>query len=118
LTLWLSRDSLLLGKARDKRDHDIPEWTGAVNPRLGQASPPDAVGFQDFEVLKGLKGTFAREPVQGHTREFSGRLREKGVLANGLDAAHMRMVTHFDVTRKDCELAVGVIEEMLSKAVA
>ena len=53
-----------------------------------------------------------------HTREFSGRLREKGILANGLDAVRMRMVTHFDVTRKDCEQAVGVTEEILRKAAA
>jgi threonine aldolase len=45
-------------------------------------------------------------------------LREKGVLANGLDAARMRMVTHFDVSRKDCEQAVGVMEEILRKAAA
>jgi threonine aldolase len=53
-----------------------------------------------------------------HTREFSGRLREKGVLANGLDAVRMRMVTHFDVSRKDCEQAVGAMEEILRKAAA
>lgn len=45
------------------------------------------------------------------TAEFSDRLKERGILANGISATHMRMVTHLDVTREDCERAVEVIRE-------
>lgn len=48
--------------------------------------------------------------------EFSRRLKEKGVLANGVAEYRMRMVTHFDVTRQDCEQAVAAVTEMLSEA--
>jgi len=44
------------------------------------------------------------------TAEFSRSLKEKGVLANGIDATHMRMVTHRDVLREDCERAADVVE--------
>ncbi|MFY9557837.1 MAG: GntG family PLP-dependent aldolase [Blastocatellia bacterium] len=45
------------------------------------------------------------------TSEFSARLKQRGVLANGINPREMRMVTHKDVTRSDCELALGVIRE-------
>ena len=48
--------------------------------------------------------------------EFSVQLRGRGVLANGIDAVHMRMVTHYDVTRDDCEQAVRAMEEILTTA--
>jgi threonine aldolase len=47
--------------------------------------------------------------------EISGRLREKGVLANGV-AGRMRMVTHYDVNREDCEQAAGVLRQVLEEA--
>ena len=44
--------------------------------------------------------------------EFSSELRSSGVLANGISATEMRMVTHQDVSREEClqaaELAVAV----------
>jgi threonine aldolase len=43
------------------------------------------------------------------TREFSDELRSRGVLANGINPTHMRMVTHLDVSRADCELAAGIV---------
>lgn len=46
------------------------------------------------------------------TAEFSKRLKARGVLANGINASHMRMVTHVDVTRADCERVVGVLSEI------
>lgn len=45
------------------------------------------------------------------TQEFSDRLRSRGVLANGIDGAHMRMVTHRDVDRRDCEDAAHALAE-------
>jgi threonine aldolase len=47
--------------------------------------------------------------------DFSARLREKGVLANGV-AGRMRMVTHYDVSREDCERAAGVLRQVLEDA--
>ena len=49
------------------------------------------------------------------TAEFSGQLKEKGILANGINATHMRMVTHLDVTREDCETAIEVTTELLAR---
>lgn len=47
--------------------------------------------------------------------DLSARLREKGVLANGV-YGRMRMVTHFDVSREDCERAVEVMRQVLEEA--
>ena len=47
------------------------------------------------------------------TAEFSRTLKGKGVLANGINPTHMRMVTHRDVSRQDCETAANTVEECL-----
>ena len=41
--------------------------------------------------------------------ELSKRLASQGVLANGVTAATMRMVTHYDVDREGCERALQVM---------
>jgi threonine aldolase len=43
------------------------------------------------------------------TDEFSRLLKQKGILANGIDATHMRMLTHLDVSREDCSSAADVV---------
>jgi threonine aldolase len=48
------------------------------------------------------------------TAEFSAKLKRRGVLANGINARAMRMVTHKDISRDDCETALGAISEVLS----
>jgi threonine aldolase len=48
------------------------------------------------------------------TAEFSARLKQRGVLADGINAREMRMVTHKDVSRRDCEVALGAVSEVLS----
>ncbi|HSU58837.1 MAG TPA: GntG family PLP-dependent aldolase [Bryobacteraceae bacterium] len=45
------------------------------------------------------------------TAEFSERLKARGVLANGIGPTQMRMVTHLNVARADCERAVEAIRE-------
>src|ERR1700722_5829646 len=45
--------------------------------------------------------------------EFSRCLRENGVLANGISPTHMRMVTHWDVSRQDCQRAADVIAQQV-----
>lgn len=42
--------------------------------------------------------------------EFSARLKAKGVLSNPVDATSLRLLTHHDVTREDCERAAEAIE--------
>jgi threonine aldolase len=44
--------------------------------------------------------------------EISGRLRERGVLINGVSPTHMRAVTHFDVDRGACEAALRAVAEV------
>jgi len=43
--------------------------------------------------------------------EISRRLKERGVLANGINPSLMRMVTHFDVDRAGCERALEAMEQ-------
>jgi threonine aldolase len=43
------------------------------------------------------------------TDEFSRLLKQEGILANGIDATHMRMLTHLDVSREDCTDAADVV---------
>ncbi len=49
------------------------------------------------------------------TAEFSAQLRSRGVLANGINATHMRMVTHSDVGASDCEAALAVIKDISAR---
>jgi threonine aldolase len=48
------------------------------------------------------------------TSEFSARLKQRGVLASGISATEMRMVTHKDVSRRDCEGALDAIRDALA----
>lgn len=44
---------------------------------------------------------------------ISAALKERGVLINGISATAMRAVTHYDVSRQDCEAAIGALSEVL-----
>jgi threonine aldolase len=46
--------------------------------------------------------------------DLSAKLKEQGVLANGISAREMRMVTHKDVSRNDCETALSIVRTVLS----
>jgi threonine aldolase len=48
------------------------------------------------------------------TRTFSARLKERGVIANGVNASLMRMVTHYDVTTQMCKDALAAVREVAS----
>ncbi|HZS05109.1 MAG TPA: GntG family PLP-dependent aldolase [Blastocatellia bacterium] len=48
------------------------------------------------------------------TAQFSMALKAEGVLANGINAREMRMVTHYDVSREGIETALKVMSTMLS----
>jgi threonine aldolase len=50
--------------------------------------------------------------------EFSRELKTRGVLAGGIGAGRMRIVTHLDVNRSDCERAFEAIAEVASQTTA
>ncbi|MDQ2710880.1 MAG: aminotransferase class I/II-fold pyridoxal phosphate-dependent enzyme [Acidobacteriota bacterium] len=52
------------------------------------------------------------------TAELSRELKSGGVLANGVDGKRMRMVTHLDVSRVDCQRAIEVLAQVTSANVA
>ena len=45
------------------------------------------------------------------TAEISAKLKQRHVLANGINDRQMRMVTHKDVSFDDCETALNAIRE-------
>jgi threonine aldolase len=47
------------------------------------------------------------------TAEFSSALKQRGVLANGINERQMRMVTHKDVSLADCETALEAVRDVL-----
>jgi threonine aldolase len=46
------------------------------------------------------------------TPQFSRELKARGVLANGISPTQMRIVTHLDVSREQCEQAAEVLAEV------
>ena len=44
--------------------------------------------------------------------EVSARLKEHGVLINPVSASLMRLVTHYDVDREGCEMALAALAEV------
>jgi len=50
--------------------------------------------------------------------EFSRRLKDRGVLINPIDSRKLRLVTHSDASRADCERAAEVLSEVARQAQA
>ncbi len=50
----------------------------------------------------------------GDSETFCTALKKRGVLASGIGPRAVRFVTHFDVSREDCDRAVGVVREVLA----
>jgi threonine aldolase len=50
----------------------------------------------------------------GDAAEFVATLKQRGVLAGAIGLRELRLVTHFDVGREDCERAAGVVGEILA----
>ena len=44
--------------------------------------------------------------------EISARLKDRGVLINPVNATLMRLVTHYDVDREGCEMALTALAEV------
>lgn len=51
------------------------------------------------------------------SRTVSSMLRERGIVANGINPTALRMVTHYDVTTDMCREAVGAVQDVVSCAV-
>jgi threonine aldolase len=49
------------------------------------------------------------------TAQFSQALKERGVLANGINAREMRMVTHYDISRADIETTLSIAADVLKR---
>jgi threonine aldolase len=71
----------------------------------GVSVDPDAV--QTNIALFDIAGT----GLDGAT--FSGRLKERGILANAVGPTLIRMVTHHDVTERMCLDAINAVREIL-----
>jgi len=52
------------------------------------------------------------------TAQFSRELKSQGILANGITPTHMRLVTHMDVSRKQCEQAAEILAEVATRKTA
>jgi threonine aldolase len=61
---------------------------------------------------------FDASPTGLSAPEVSQRLKSEGVLANGIDGKRLRMVTHRDVNRSDCERAADVLTAILAPQTA
>ena len=48
------------------------------------------------------------------TSQFSAELKSRGVLANGVNAREMRMVTHYDVSREQIGQVIQTVREILA----
>jgi threonine aldolase len=46
---------------------------------------------------------------------LSEALKQRGVLASAMDAATLRLVTHHDVSRADCEEAARMLAQVLDR---
>ena len=63
----------------------------------------------DLEAVQTNIVIFAVEDAAG----VVARMKEKGVVASAIGASAVRLVTHLDVSREDCEKAVGVLVGVL-----
>jgi threonine aldolase len=73
---------------------------------LGRARGVRVAPVETNIVVAGLEGRTAPDVVAS--------LRERGVLASAMDARTLRVVTHHDVSREDCERAAAAIERSLA----
>jgi threonine aldolase len=60
---------------------------------------------------------FNVSPLGVTTSELSSNLKQRGILADGVDEQRLRLVTHHDVTRDDCETAFARITEAVAALV-
>jgi threonine aldolase len=92
--------------ARLQEDHDNARWLAT-----GLAGVP---GFRvDPERVQTNIIVFDIGDTGMNTATLSSQLRDRGVLANGINEREMRMVTHKDVGRQDCATALEIMTEVV-----
>jgi threonine aldolase len=94
--------------ARLHRDHENARF---LAQRLSQL-PGIRINPASVEtniVIFDISGTGVAPP------DFSNELKSRGVLANGVGATSIRMVTHRDVARHQCERALEILAEVTSQ---
>jgi len=69
----------------------------------------DPAKVQTNIVIFDVSGTGMTGP------EVSARWKERGVLINAVDTRLMRAVTHYDVDREGCELALSALAEVVAR---
>ncbi len=69
----------------------------------------DAAKVQTNIIIFDISGTGM------NSADFSRKLGERGVLANGVTAESMRFVTHLDVDRAGCQRALQAVEAICAK---
>ena len=55
---------------------------------------------------------------KGGAPELVAGLKREGILCSAIGADSVRLVTHYDVSREDCERAAAVAVEVLQASVA
>jgi len=84
-----------------------------ANAKLLAAAVADVPGFALAPpVVETNLVWFEVGPPHGTAKDVAAKLREKGVLAAPLGRTTVRLVTHLDVTREQCERAAAAIREL------
>lgn len=93
--------------AKLQEDHTNARWLA------GRLAELPGIGIDPARVETNII-IFAISALGTTTAEFSKRLKERGVLANGINETDMRMVTHSDISRGECERAAAIVEETIA----
>lgn len=96
--------------ARLGQDHENAQFLARALSQMAGVVVPHEV--QTNIVIFDVGGTGLT------TAEFSARLKSRGVLINGIGGTRMRLVTHLDASREDCERALTALAEVAAGAVA
>jgi threonine aldolase len=94
------------GPKRLHEDHDNGRRLAHGLAEIGGVDI-DLDSVQTNIVVFDISGTGITSP------QLCGRLKEKNVLAVGIDDQTMRMVTHLDITAEDIESVLGSIRELV-----
>ena len=94
------------GPKRLQEDHENAHRLAEGLAEIGGVDI-DLDSVQTNIVVFDISGTGITSP------QLCGRLKEKNVLAVGIDDMTMRMVTHLDITAEDIESVLGSIRELV-----
>jgi threonine aldolase len=96
--------------ARLYQDHDNARFLADALSRMAGVTVPHEVQTNIVVFDIGRTGIT--------TAEFSARLKARGILINGIGGTRMRLVTHMDAGREDCERALTALAEVAAGAAA